>query len=117
MELISFPISFNSCLLNFGSDSSITVSILKQLMIVFSNILLPYCPRKSSNLVASQEATSTVSGFTFSAHTARIIERTHQQLTADGLSVQHYQIVMKILTVISVYSSSLNRLEQRLLSS
>ena len=94
----------------------VVLCVLRRLLLLFSAILTPYCPRKSNPLALSNDPSlpSTTSVSTFSAHAARILQKAQQQQAADGLSVPHYQLIMKLLTVVQIHIPQLERAEDRL---
>lgn len=108
--------SFNSALLSFGNDPLVVLVVLRRLLLLFSSILTPYCPRKSQPLTLSLDPSlpSTTSVSTFSAHAARILQKAQMQQAADGLSVPHYQLIMKLLTVVQIHVPQLEHVEDRL---
>ena len=103
--------SFNSCLRVFNDNQEITELLLNKLIQLIGIILSPYFIRFKvantlSNLSGKQ---SVVSTSTFSMNAARIHERMKKQVP-EALSIQDYQLVVKILTVLSIHIPTLTSL-------
>ena len=103
--------SYNSCLRVFNDNQEITELLLNKLIQLIGIILSPYFTRFKvantlSNLSGKQ---SVVSTSTFSMNAARIHERMKKQVP-EALSIQDYQLVVKILTVLSIHIPTLTSL-------
>ena len=87
MNLIIF--SLNHSLLSFGYESIITFQILKQMILVLAKILQTY---KHSEGDIGEESRASFC---------------EQEQSYQVLSVRDYQLVVKILSVVIIYSSTL----------
>lgn len=95
--------SYNRGIRLFGDNEELTVLILNKLLQLVINIVTPYLSRykaiSTNTSVSGKQSVQTTS--TLSMNPAKVLQRLQKQ-PSESLSIQDYQLVIKILTVLSI---------------
>mgnify|MGYP006932812517 CR=1 FL=1 len=96
--------------MSFEGADAISYAILQHIVVVLSDLLLPYNPRKASFFPTqgdnATQQPSTASTSTFTSYAIKLIQKAQEE-KMSAMSVQDYQITVKILTVLKVHVGTL----------
>lgn len=107
--------SYNRGIRLFGDNEELTVLILNKLLQLVINIVTPYLSRykaiSTNTSVSGKQSVQTTS--TLSMNPAMVLQRLQKQ-PSESLSIQDYQLVIKVLTVLSIQIPLASSIDTRL---
>lgn len=101
--------SCNRCLNLFCDCEPITILLLRKLLQLVHQVLTPYL---SVFQISAEQSSSAQTVSTASINALKLRERMLQ--TSDSLSIQDYQLVVKIFTIFDIHISTIESISTRL---